>query len=58
MSDAELRSAQKTRLLFQLDSDSNPHMNLGDGGRYYFEIEADDLRNACFDKVSFMMECH
>ncbi|MEI8012212.1 MAG: YwqG family protein [Candidatus Omnitrophota bacterium] len=56
MSDAELRSAQKTRLLFQLDSDSNPNMNLGDGGRYYFEIETDDLKNACFDKVSFMVE--
>jgi uncharacterized protein YwqG len=44
-------------LLFQMDSDDNPHMQWGDWGRLYFCIRRQDLQYRRFDRVWMVLQC-
>jgi uncharacterized protein YwqG len=45
------------RLLLQLDSDDEAGMMWGDGGRLYFWIKEDDLKQKNFDKCWMILQC-
>ena len=48
---ATLNEALKWKLLFQFDSDSHLDINIADGGRIFFFIHEDDLKNRNFEHV-------
>jgi uncharacterized protein YwqG len=52
-----IKDAEDWRLLFQLDSDSEPKMQWSDNGMLYFWLKKDDLKNRAFDKCWFCLQC-
>jgi uncharacterized protein YwqG len=44
-------------LLFQISSIDAANMMWGDGGKVYFAIKKEDLKNKDFDKVWFVLQC-
>lgn len=54
----EIEKALKWRLLFQLDSDDKLNWNYLDGGRIYFFIHEDDLKNKNFENVKISVDCY
>lgn len=50
-------AAVSWKLLLQIDSDERTGMMWGDGGRIYFMIKEEDLKNANFDKVWLVLQC-
>jgi uncharacterized protein YwqG len=52
-----IRQKDQWQLLFQIDSESDSGMDWGDGGRLYFWIKKDDLKDKKFDKCWLILQC-
>jgi uncharacterized protein YwqG len=58
MSLDRMKALTQWRLLFQLDTDPNADFMCGDGGRFYFLIQDNDLRQGNLDQVKTSFDCY
>lgn len=50
--------ARQWQLLLQIDTDEKAGMMWGDGGRLYFWITKDDLKNRRFENTWMILQCY
>ncbi|MFK8102614.1 MAG: YwqG family protein [Saprospiraceae bacterium] len=55
---AEIDQALEWKLLLQIDSDDLLELSIGDWGRVYFFILAEDLKNLNFDNIRIQADCY
>lgn len=58
LSVSDINELLQWKLLFQLDSDENLNLNIGDWGKTYFFIHQKDLQNCDFNKIRIISDCY